>query len=148
MNALLQDVRYAVRQLVKMPGFTTLAVLSLAFGIGANTAMFTVVESVLLRPLSYANASRLVSIGPGGPHGTETAFSSTSWLNYRDVRDQAQTLAAAAARPVSRRPRLCAKSKRLNQVRRRSSRMRIGCFGRSVTSWTGTTSGFPSRDSR
>jgi putative ABC transport system permease protein len=96
MDSLRQDIRYAVRQLVKMPGFTALAVLSLALGIGANTAMFTVVESVLLRPLNYANASRMVSIGPGGPHGTETVFASTSWLNYRDVRDQARTLAAVA----------------------------------------------------
>ena len=95
-DALWQDMRYALRQCIKSPSFTTLAILSLALGIGANTAMFTVVESVLLRPLPYANAGRLVSIGPGGPHGTEAAFSSTSWLNYRDVRDQARSLSAVA----------------------------------------------------
>ena len=96
MHALWQDIRYALRQCIKSPSFTTLAILSLALGMGANTAMFTVVESVLLRPLPYANAGRLVSIGPGGPHGTEAAFSSTSWLNYRDVRDQARSLSAVA----------------------------------------------------
>src|SRR5262249_42088636 len=65
-------------------------VLTLAFGIGANTAMFTVVESVLLRPLPYAHANRLVRIGsPDGP-----ALASTSWLNFRDIRDQSRALAA------------------------------------------------------
>src|SRR5690348_4251387 len=96
MDALWQDIRYALRQSLKSPGFTALAVVSLALGIGANTAMFTVVEGVLLRPLPYVNAGHLVSIGPGGPRGTLTAFSSTSWLNYRDVRDQARSLAAVA----------------------------------------------------
>lgn len=76
--------------------FFVLAILSLALGIGPNTVMFTVVESVLLRPLPYANAGRLVSIGPGGSRGTEKAFSSTSWLNYRDVRDQARSLSDVA----------------------------------------------------
>jgi len=96
MDALIQNLRYALRQLRKAPGITALAVLSLALGIGANTAMFTVVESVLLRPLPYTNAARLVSIGPGGPQGTLTAFANTSWLNYRDVRDQARSLSAVA----------------------------------------------------
>jgi putative ABC transport system permease protein len=96
MDTLLQDIRYGIRQLVKLPGLTALAVLSLALGIGANTAMFTVVESVLLRPLPYPNADRMVHIGPGGQGGADTTFSATSWLNYRDIRDQAQTLSTVA----------------------------------------------------
>ncbi len=97
MDALFQDIRYSLRQLLKARGFAVLAILSLALGIGANTAMFTVVESVLLRPLPYANANRLITIGPGGPGGAESAFSTTSWLNYRDVRDHAGSLSAVAA---------------------------------------------------
>jgi putative ABC transport system permease protein len=88
MLTLLQDVRYAARQLAKSPGFAVLAVVTLALGIGANTAMFTVVESVLLRPLPYQHADRLVYIGPAGEEG----FGATSWVTYSDVHREAQQL--------------------------------------------------------
>ncbi len=88
MQATFQDAWYAIRQLRKSPGLTLLAIVILALGIGANTAMFTVADSVLLRPLPYPEANRLVNIGP-----TDKQLSTaTSFLNYRDVRDQARTL--------------------------------------------------------
>ncbi len=93
MQTLLNDLRFAVRQLSKTPGLTALAVLSLTLGIGANTAIFTIIESVLLRPLPYAHADRLIFIGPAGD---KSGFGATSWLNYRDIAAQSKLLEYAA----------------------------------------------------
>ncbi len=93
MKTVLYDLRFALRQLRKSPGMAILAVVTLALGVGANAAIFTVIESVVLRPLPYPNSDRLVFIGP---QSDTPGFGTTSWLNYHDVRDQSRLLEQAA----------------------------------------------------
>jgi predicted permease len=92
MQGFLNDLKFAARQLLKTPGLALLAIVTLALGVGANTAIFTVIESVLLRPLPYAHSERLLFIGPPDQPG----FSTTSWLNYRDIHDQGRQLEQVA----------------------------------------------------
>jgi len=91
-----QSLRFALRQIVKNPGFAALAILTLALGIGANTAMFTVIDSVLLRPLPYRDADRIVVITTGAV-AEHNAIHTTSWLNYLDVKEQARQFKNVAA---------------------------------------------------
>src|ERR1700722_19480487 len=93
MRNFLYDVRFAIRQLRNMPGMALVAILTLALGVGANTAIFTVIDSVLLRPLTYTHSDRLGVIGPGGER---PSFGSTSWLNYADVHAQSKLLEDSA----------------------------------------------------
>jgi putative ABC transport system permease protein len=85
-----QDLRYGVRSLLRTPGFAAVAVVTLALGIGANTAIFSVVNSVLLRPLAYKNPDRLVTILHDGSNPVAPA-------NYLDWRDQSRSFDAMAA---------------------------------------------------
>jgi predicted permease len=94
LDSLLQDLRYGARMLRKNPGFTAIAVLTLALGIGANTAIFSVVNAVLLRPLPYANPQQLIvlrettqSVGPHSP----------SYPDFLDWRKESTTFGQMAA---------------------------------------------------
>jgi predicted permease len=98
MGTLWQDLRYGARMLLRKPGFTFVAVLALALGIGANSAIFSVVNAVLLRPLPYEDSNRLVLISEfPKQEGTPDTLTMTSYPNFKDWRDQNQVFEDVAA---------------------------------------------------
>ena len=94
MNTLLQDVKFGLRMLAKNPGFTAVAVLTLALGIGATTAIYSVVYEVLLRPLPFRDASALVVLNETTP---KVGTVSVSYPNFLDWRQQSRAFAQMAA---------------------------------------------------
>src|SRR5215472_2382130 len=91
---MLQDLRYGFRLLWKSPAFTIVAVLSLALGVGANTAIFSVVDAVLLRPLTIAQPDRAVYVGE---HWSEATLGDVSPGNFIDIRQQSKSFENIAA---------------------------------------------------
>jgi predicted permease len=98
MGTLVQDVKYAVRMLAKNPGFALIAILTLALGIGANTALFSVVNGVLLNPLPFANPSRLAGIHWKTPQFDQASITYPNFLDWQ--RDNKTFDAMAAYREM------------------------------------------------
>ncbi|MGH9702571.1 MAG: ABC transporter permease, partial [Candidatus Acidiferrales bacterium] len=96
MQTFWQDLRYAVRTLAKSPGFTIVAVLTLALGIGANTAIFSLVNAVLLRQLPFRDPARLVTIYGSRPFTGKYPFSLPDFIDYRDQNESFEQIAAVA----------------------------------------------------
>src|SRR6185436_2938134 len=83
MDSIIKDIRYGVRGLWKHPAFTAIVVITLALGIGASTAIFSVVNSVVLRPLPYRTADRIVAIQELDPDGKRGQSTSANFLDWR-----------------------------------------------------------------
>jgi putative ABC transport system permease protein len=100
LESVLADIRYALRQLARAPGFATVAILTLALGIGANTAVFSVTNTVLLRPLKFPRPDRIVQLEKVA--GTELSYSASIplFLEWRDRNRAFQHIAAYSVLPV------------------------------------------------
>ena len=99
MSTFFQDLKFGARLLAKSPGFTIVAALSLALGIGANTTIFTLVNAVLLNPLPVEDPSQLVSVWTtderiAGP--AALGFLQVSPMNYKDLRDKNDVFSSLA----------------------------------------------------
>src|SRR5690242_12152161 len=98
MGTLRQNVRFAIRSLLKAPGFSLVVILTLALGIGANTAIFSVVYSALLRPLPYREPARLFSFGETrSQHQDSIESANTSYPDYLDWKHTAKSIESLAA---------------------------------------------------
>ena len=96
MQILWQDMRFALRMLRKNAGFAAIAIVTLALGIGANTAIFSTVYAVLLRPLPYRDPNRLLSISAADPQSRDTGIP-VSFTKFTQLEQQSRTLESVAA---------------------------------------------------
>src|SRR6266478_3379749 len=94
MKTIWQDLRYGARMLLKHPGVTAVAVITLALGIGANTAIFSVVNAVMLRPLPYRNPDRLVSLWANVPEHGRWRATPANFLDWKKQNTSFEDLAA------------------------------------------------------
>jgi putative ABC transport system permease protein len=94
METLIKDIRYGVRGLLKRPGFTAVAIITLALGIGANTAIFSVVNAVVLRPLPYAEPERLMTLWETMPGSDQRSVAPGNFVDWRTQNKTFQELAA------------------------------------------------------
>ena len=99
MTAVIQDLRYAVRTLLRTPGFSAVVVLTLALGIGANTAIFSLLDQVVLRPLPVPDPQALVQLdGPGPFMGRTELDRAFSYPMFKDLQEGADSFSALVAR--------------------------------------------------
>src|SRR5690348_5666668 len=96
MTNLVQDVRHALRGFAKSPGFAVVAVLTLALGIGADTAIFSVADVLLLRPLAYAQPERLVLLS-SQKKGAPFSVGQLSWLRFQQLSRDSRSFSGIAA---------------------------------------------------
>ena len=101
LSAFWQDVRYGLRRLLSSPAFTLIAIVSLALGIGANTAIFSLVNTVLLRPFPVEEPDRLVALHVTGPRDSFLAFSYPNYVDFRDRNQVLSGLFASRMAPMS-----------------------------------------------
>ena len=101
MQTLWQDIRYSLRLLAKRPGFTAIAVITLALGIGANTAIFSLVNTVLLRPFPVTRPDQLYTLSVTGKDDSIQAFSYPSYIDFRDRNEVLAGLFASRMAPMS-----------------------------------------------
>src|SRR5690348_8315205 len=95
----MHDIRYAFRLLTKSPGFTLIAVLTIALGIGASTAVFSVIDATLLRPLPYREPDRIVMLWRKAPPSVNIGYSEVPWnrADFLDFARATSTLSAVGA---------------------------------------------------
>jgi len=101
MERLIQDVRFAIRSLRKAPGFSAIAILTLALGMGAVTAMFSVVDGVLLKPLRYPDADRIVRVLEKPPRGDRNGISTLNFLDWQTDNTVFDFMAAQSGGPAT-----------------------------------------------
>ena len=104
MDTIIKDIRYGLRSLLKRPGFTAIALIALALGIGANTAIFSLVNAVILQPLPYQDPDRLISVYGSRNRSTRGSVGPVDFLDYRSQNKTFEQFAASRSVDSSHEP--------------------------------------------